>query len=242
MDELYLETPTLGSRQMRRMLIDKGIRICRSHVQRLMREMGIRAIYAKPKTSVPHPSNPVYPYLLKDMEITRPMQVWCTDITYIPMKRGFMYLVAIVDWYSRAVLSWRISNTMDTDFCLDALNEALGKYGRPDVFNSDQGSQFTSQSFTGRILEVGTKISMDGRGRWRDNVIIERLWRSLKQECLYINDLETPSKVHKLLRDWFAFYNERRPHTGVGGAKPMQVFQEYLEKVVKVIKPKNQAA
>ncbi len=224
-DELYLEHLTLGSRKMSILLKEHGYHVCRSRVQRLMRLMGIRAIYAKPKTSRPHPENIVYPYRLKDMKIERPMQVWSADITYVPMNKGFMYLVAVVDWYSRAVLSWRVSNTMDTDFCVEALEEALRKYGAPEIFNSDQGAQFTCKAFTERLKQAGVTISMDGRGRWRDNVIIERLWRTVKHECLYLNELKNGQALKLILKRWFKFYNESRPHAGIGNRKPMDVFR-----------------
>lgn len=224
-DEIYLNHPTFGSRKISVKLKDYGFHVCRSRVQRLMRLMGIKAIYAKPKTSQPHPDSIVYPYRLKDKTIEKPMQVWAADITYIPMRRGFMYLVAIVDWYSRAVLSWRVSNTMDSDFCIEALEEALALYGTPEIFNSDQGAQFTSKAFTERLKRAGVSISMDGRGRWRDNIIVERLWRSVKHECLYLTELATVHDLRRVLHNWFGFYNEQRPHAGVGYRKPMDIFK-----------------
>ena len=183
-DEAFLECPYYGSRQMTRHLHRVGHRVGRNRVVRLMRKMGLRAIYQKPNTSTPHPEHRVYPYLLRDLAIVRPNQVWCSDITYIPMRRGFLYLVAIMDWHSRRVLSWRLSNTMDVAFCTEALEEALARHGRPEIFNTDQGSQFTSLAFTQMLTDAGIQISMDGRGRWMDNVFIERLWRSLKYECV----------------------------------------------------------
>jgi putative transposase len=183
-DETFLDCPYYGSRQMMRHLHRLGHRVGRNRVVRLMRKMGLRAIYQKPNTSAPHPEHRVYPYLLRDLAIVRPNQVWCSDITYIPMPRGFLYLVAIMDWHSRRVLSWRLSNTMDVRFCTEALEEALARHGRPEIFNTDQGSQFTSLSFTQILIDAGIRISMDGRGRWMDNVFIERLWRSLKYECV----------------------------------------------------------
>jgi putative transposase len=179
-DEAFLECPYYGSRQMMRHLHRLGHQVGRNRVARLMREMGLRAIYQKPNTSAPHPEHRVYPYLLRDLAIVRPNQVWCSDITYIPMRRGFLYLVATMDWYSRRVLSWRLSNTMDVTFCTEALKEALARHGKPEIFNTDQGSQFTTLSFTQVLMDAGIRISMDGRGRWMDNVFIERLWRSLK--------------------------------------------------------------
>lgn len=224
-DEMYLDHPTFGSRRISVKLEDYGFHACRSRVQRLMRIMGIKAIYAKPKTSQPNPENTVYPYRLRDKTIEKPMQVWATDITYIPMRRGFMYLVAIVDWYSRAVLSWRVSNTMDTDFCVEALEEALAQYGTPEIFNTDQGAQFTSKAFTERLNRAGVTISMNGRGRWRDNIIVERLWRSVKHECLYLTELATGHDLRQTLHNWFRFYNEQRPHAGLGYRKPMDIFK-----------------
>jgi len=186
-DEQFLLTPYYGSRQMARHLRRQGYSVGRHRVRRLMRIMGLRAIYQEPRTSVPHPEHKVYPYLLRSLTITKPNQVWCTDITYIPIKRGFLYLVAIMDWYSRRVLSWRLSNSMDVSFCLEALEEAFSRHGQPEIFNTDQGSQFTSFDFTSALKDRDIKISMDGKGRWMDNVFIERLWRSLKYECVYLN-------------------------------------------------------
>lgn len=190
-DEQYLKTPYYGSRQMARPLRREGYCVGRHRVRRLMRLMGIEAIYQTPRTSIPHPhpQHKVYPYLLKGLEILRPNQVWCSDITYIPIGRGFLYLVVIMDWYSRKALSWRLSNTLDTHFCVEAIEEAIDKYGAPDIFNTDQGSQFTSIDFTGLLKEHQIKISMDGKGRWMDKVFIERLWRSLKYECVYLKAL-----------------------------------------------------
>jgi putative transposase len=189
-DELFTNLPFLGSRQMRRMLVDTGHQVGRGRVRRLMRTMGLMAVFHKPRTSVPHPEHKIYPYLLRKVPIVRPNQVWCSDITYIPMKRGFLYLVTVMDWYSRTVLSWRLSNTMDSDFCVAALQDALNGYGVPEIFNTDQGSQFTSYEFTKVLRDAGVRISMDGRGRWLDNAMIERLWRSLKHECVYLREYE----------------------------------------------------
>lgn len=224
-DELFMELPFLGSRKMRDMLRDDGMLIGRGRVRRLMRKMGLMAVYQKPRTSIPHPAHTIYPYLLRDVSVTRPNQVWCSDVTYIPMKRGFLYLVAIMDWHSRAVLSWNVSNTMDTAFCIEALEKALYKYGAPDIFNTDQGSQFTSIAFTQRLKDAGVAISMDGRGRWLDNVFIERLWRSVKYECVYLRDIETGSALRCALAAWFSFYNTRRPHVAFEGRKPMELCQ-----------------
>jgi putative transposase len=225
-DELFLELPFFGSRQMRNILRDEGHQLGRNRVRRLMRKMGLMAVYQKPRISQPHPQHKTYPYLLRGKAITRPNQVWCADITYIPMKRGFLYLVAIMDWHSRAVLSWRLSNTMEADFCVSALEEALNRYGVPEIFNTDQGSQFTSYEFTRTLREAGVRISMDGRGRWMDNVMIERLWRSLKYECVYLRELETGSELRQALAWWIDFYNTRRPHKAFDGRKPMEIYQE----------------
>jgi len=225
-DAQFLETPFYGSRQMRLHFRNQGIQVGRGRVRRLMRKMGLTAIYQKPRTSAPHPEHRIYPYLLRGMRIDRPNRVWCADITYVPMKRGFLYLVAIMDWHSRAVLSWRLSNTMDADFCVAALEEALNRYGVPEIFNTDQGAQFTSQEFTQALKNVGVAISMDGKGRWMDNVFIERLWRSVKWECLYLRELETGSQARRALEHWFHFYNEQRPHTAFDGQRPMDVYRE----------------
>ena len=227
-DELFTNLPFLGSRQMRRMLVDMGHQVGRGRVRRLMRKMGLMAVFHKPRTSQPHPEHKIYPYLLRKVPIVRRNQVWCSDITYIPMKRGFLYLVTVMDWYSRAVLSWRLSNTMDSDFCVAALEDALNRYGVPEIFNTDQGSQFTSYDFTKTLRDAGVRISMDGRGRWLDNAMIERLWRSLKYECVYLREYETGSDLRRSLAWWFDFYNSRRPHSVFNGQKPMEIFQNEL--------------
>lgn len=223
-DEQFLETPYYGSRQMARHLQRQGYNVGRHRVRRLMRLMGIEAVYQKPRTSDPHPCHKTYPYLLRGLEITRANQVWCTDITYIPVKRGFLYMVAIMDWYSRKVLSWRLSNTMDTGFCVEALEEAIVRYGKPEIFNTDQGSQFTSFDFTGVLKENGIKISMDGKGRWMDNVFIERLWRSLKYECVYLNAFDNGLQARQKIGAWIAHYNETRPHSSFDGLTPGEVY------------------
>ncbi len=212
-DEEFLRHPFYGSRQMAKYLRRQGYNIGRHRVRRLMRKMGLAAIYQKPKTSEPHPAHRIYPYLLRDLKVDRPNQVWCADITYIPMPRGFLYLVAIMDWATRTVLSWRLSNTMDSSFCVEALEEALANYGKPEIFNTDQGSQFTSLEFTEVLKEAGVRISMDGRGRWMDNVFIERLWRSLKYECIYLHEFDDGLKAQDGIRIWMKFYNEERPHS-----------------------------
>lgn len=223
-DEKFLITPFYGSRQMARHLRREGYCVGRHRVRRLMRLMGIEAIYQKPRTSDPHPDHKIYPYLLRNLSITKPNQVWCTDITYIPIKRGFLYLVAIMDWHSRKVLSWRLSNTMDRRFCVEALEEALMLHGKPEIFNTDQGSQFTSCDFTDVLKAHEIKISMDGKGRWMDNVFIERLWRSMKYECVYLNAFETGMQARTEIGAWMNFYNHQRPHSTFNGRTPDEVY------------------
>jgi putative transposase len=224
-DELFLAHPFLGSRRMAVMLRAAGEPINRKRVQRLMRQMGIAALGPKPNSSKPAPGHKVYPYLLRDLKIERPNQVWAADITYIPVGRGFLYLVAIIDWASRAVLAWRLSNTMDVSFCLAALEEALARFGKPEIFNTDQGAQFTSAAFTGRLAAEGIRISMDGRGRWLDNVFIERLWRSLKYEEVYLKGYADGREARAGIGAWVAFYNTRRPHQALGHQMPMAVWR-----------------
>ena len=223
-DEQYLKTPTWGSRSMRNHLRRLGYKINRKRVQRLMRLMGLEAIYPRPKTSRPHPEHKVYPYLLRNLNIDRPNQVWTTDITYIPMSRGFMYLVAVMDWHSRKVLAWRLSNTMETDFCVEAVEEAIRRYGTPEIFNTDQGSQFTSDDFTGVLKDHGIAISMDGRGRALDNIFIERLWWTLKYNYIYLRSFENGSHLRKGLRGWFSFYNQERFHQALDNLTPDEVY------------------
>ena len=224
-DEQHLDTPWYGARQMTRHLRRQGHAVNRKRIGRLMQKMGLSAIYQKPNTSKPHPQHKVYPYLLRGVTIERPNQVWCADISYIPLRRGFLYLVAIMDWASRKVLSWRLSNTMDADFCVAALEEALARFGKPEIFNTDQGSQFTSDAFTQVLKDAGgVRISMDGKGRWRDNVMIERLWRSLKYECIYLHAFETGSEVRQGLRSWIEFYNQRRPHSSLDDRTPHEAY------------------
>lgn len=225
LDELFLSWPFFGSRRMTARLRAEGWRINRKRVRRLMRQMGLVALGPKPKTSKPAPGHRIYPYLLRDLEITQPNQVWCADVTYIPMARGFLYLVAIMDWASRAVLSWRLSNTLDADFCVRALDEALARFGRPEIFNTDQGSQFTSSAFTGRLSAAGIRISMDGRGRWLDNVFIERLWRSLKYEEVYLKGYADAREARAGIACWFSFYNRTRPHQALADRTPMAVWR-----------------
>lgn len=223
-DRQFLETPWYGSRQMARHLRREGYLVGRKRVRRLMAKMGLEPIYQRPRTTVPHPEHQIYPYLLRDMVIERANQVWCADITYIPMQRGFLYLVAVMDWASRKVLSWRVSNTMEADFCIEALEEALEQFGKPEIFNTDQGSQFTSPQFTGVLRAADVRISMDGRGRWMDNVFIERLWRSLKYECIYIHAFDTGSALRAGLREWIGYYNARRPHSALAGRTPDEAY------------------
>ena len=223
-DELFLKYPFYGSRQMVRQLRREDIYVGRHRVRRLMRLMGLEAIYQAPRTSDPHPAHRIYPYLLKRMKIDRPNQVWCADITYIPVQRGFLYLVAIMDWATRHVLAWRLSNTMDASFCVEALREALSKYGNPEIFNTDQGSQFTSFDFTGVLKAAEITISMDGRGRCMDNIFIERLWRSLKYEAIYLHELTDGFKAERVIAEWIDFYNTERPHSALSDQTPAEAY------------------
>jgi putative transposase len=223
-DEQFMDSPSYGVRQMARYLRRKGHWVNRKRVWRLMRKMGLMAIYQKPDTSKPHPEHKIYPYLLKGIEITEPHHVWSADVTYIPMRKGFLYLVAIMDWASRKVLSWRLSNSLDAEFCVSALKEALAKYGKPTIFNTDQGSQFTSLSFTQTLKEADVKISMDGRARWIDNVMIERLWRTLKYDCVYLNAFETGSEARTGIGKWIRKYNEERPHSSLDDRTPHEAY------------------
>lgn len=223
-DEIHLNYPFMGSRRIRNELIKKGHKVNRKRIVRIMRVMGIYAIYPKPKTTLANKSHKVYPYLLRDLDVTYPNQVWAVDITYVPMAKGFLYLVAIMDWYSRKVLSWRLSNTMDTHFCIEALEEALQHYGTPEIFNSDQGSQFTSIDFTQKLVDHGIRISMDGKGRWVDNVFIERLWRSLKYEEVYLKAYNTPREAELAIGQYMVFYNEQRNHQGLNYLTPDEVY------------------
>ena len=223
-DEQYLKIPTWGSRSMRNHLRRLGYKVNRKRIQRLMRLMGLEAIYPKPRTSQPHPEHKIYPYLLRGMSIERANQVWTADITYIPMSRGFMYLVAVMDWHSRKILSWRVSNTMDADFCVEALKEAIGRYGCPEIFNTDQGSQFTSEAFTAVLKDYGIAISMDGRGRVLDNIFIERLWWTLKHHYLYLRSFANGSELRAGLRDWVPFYNRERSHQALDNKTPDEVY------------------
>jgi putative transposase len=223
-DELHLEYPFAGSRLLRDILAQRGIQTGRKHVRTLMRRMGIEALYRKPNTSKPAPGHKIYPYLLRNQAITRPNQVWAMDISYIPMARGFVYLAAVIDWYSRRVVSWKLSNTMDVSFCLEALDEALDKHGKPEIFNTDQGSQFTSVAFTDRLKLAGIAISMDGKGRWVDNVFVERFWRSLKYEEVYLHAYESVSAARAGIGHYIEFFNQQRPHSSLNRQTPDQIY------------------
>ncbi|OPY14022.1 MAG: Integrase core domain protein [Syntrophus sp. PtaB.Bin001] len=223
-DEIHLAFPFYGSRKIRDELLARKHNVGRDRVRRLMRRMGIEALYVKPRLSLPHPEHVKYPYLLRGLEINRANQVWTADITYIPMAKGFCYLVAIMDWASRMVLSWRLSNTMDSAFCVDALEEAIAKYGCPEIFNTDQGSQFTAETFTEALSSRGIAISMDGKGRWMDNVFIERLWKSVKYEDIYLRAYNSMAETKKGLAAYFTFYNEKRWHQNFDRKTPVIVY------------------
>jgi putative transposase len=230
-DELHLERPFYGSRRMMFELNKEGRGVNRKRVQRLMRVMGIEALVPRPGTSKAAPGHKIYPYLLRGVTIAEPNHVWAADITYIPMARGFLYLVAIIDWASRAVLAWRLSNTMDTSFCLAALDEALARYGKPRIFNTDQGAQFTSAAFTGKLEAAGVAISMDGRGRFMDNIFIERLWRSIKYEEVHLKAYADGREARAGIGSWMAFYNERRPHQAMSNRMPMAVWRTGINQI-----------
>jgi len=225
-DEQYLKTPCYGVARMTAHLIREGYAVNKKRVRRLMRLMGLIAIYPKKRTSIGNEAHKKYPYLLRGLLIERPNQVWCADITYIPMQRGFMYLVAIMDWHSRKVLSWAVSNTLEEDFCVYALKEALSK-GQPDIFNTDQGSQFTGDSFTKTLLDAGVRISMDGKGRWIDNVMVERLWRTLKYEYIYLNAFGNGKELRQGLVQWFKYYNTERIHSSLDWNTPDEIYNGY---------------
>lgn len=224
MDEIHLRRPFLGSRRIADALADEGHVVNRKRVQRLMRTMGINALYPGPNTSRARHGHKVYPYLLRGLAIERANQVWCADVTYIPMAKGFLYLVAVMDWHSRKVLAWRLSNTLDAEFCVAALEEALAQYGAPEIFNTDQGCQFTCEAFTGVLKENEVRISMDGKGRWMDNVFIERLWRSLKYEEVYLHAYDSAGQARTGIRRWVDFYNERRKHQSLDKRTPDTVY------------------
>ena len=223
-DELHLDYPFAGSRMLRDLLRGEGIAIGREQVRSMMRRMSIEAVYGRPHTSKPADGHKVFPYLLRGMAIERPNQAWAMDITYIPMARGFVYLAAVMDWFSRRVLAWRVSITMEVDFCLEAVDEALVRHGRPEIFNTDQGSQFTSAAFTGLLSENAIRISMDGRGSWRDNVFVERLWRSVKYEEVYLRAYDSVTEARSSLGSYLGFYNRKRPHSSLDGRTPDHVY------------------
>jgi putative transposase len=230
-DEIHLKYPFMGSRSIRNELRDLGHNVGRGHVSTLMKKMGIHALYQKPRLSVPHPAHKVYPYLLRGKEVTRANQCWAADITYLPMARGFCYLVAVMDWASRKVLAWRLSNTLDALFCTEAIEEAIRKYGIPEIFNTDQGSQFTSEAFITILNTNGIRISMDSRGRWIDNIFIERLWRSVKYEDVYLKAYSSIPEARRGLTEYFEFYNQRRRHQGLDDRTPNEVYWSTLPQV-----------
>lgn len=223
-DKLHLEYPFAGARMLRDFLKQRGHRVGRRHVGRLMDLMGIEALYRKKRGTKRNPAHPAYPYLLRNLVIDRPNQVWCADISYIPMARGFLYLFAVLDWHSRNVLAWRLSNSLTTDFCIDAVEEAIAAYGCPGIFNTDQGSQFTDIDFTGMLKDHGIAISMDGKGAWRDNVMVERFWRSIKYEEVYLRAYDSASEAKHFIGRYISFYNEQRPHSSLDGRTPSEVY------------------
>ena len=224
LDELHLAYPFAGSRLLRDLLRLRGVRVGRKHVATLMRRMGIEALYRHPRTTRPHPGHQVFPYLLRELAITVPNQVWARDLTYLPMRHGFLYLVAVLDWATRRVLAWRLSNTMTTDVCLDALEAALREYGCPEILNTDQGSQFTSTAFVELVQQHGIRLSMDGQGAWPDNLFVERLWKSVKYEEVYLHAYDSVSEAQRGLARYFTFYNGGRPHTALDGRTPDMVY------------------
>jgi putative transposase len=228
LDELHLQFPFAGARMLRGLLAAEGSKVGRRRVTTLMRRMGIEAIYRRPNTSKPAPGHRIYPYLLRGLTIDRPNHVWATDITYIPMARGFVYLTAVMDWFARRILAWRLSNTMEASFCIDAVEEALAKHGCPQIFNTDQGSQFTSADFTGMLASNGIAISMDGKGAWRDNVFVERLWRTVKYEEVYLHAYDGVGEAQRSIGRYLAFYNAKRPHTALDGRTPDQAYFDPL--------------
>jgi putative transposase len=227
-DELHLEFPFAGSRMLRGLLAAEGCKLGRRHVKTLMKRMGIEALYRRPRTTKPEPGHKIHPYLLRGMTITRPNQVWAMDITYIPMARGFVYLAVVLDWATRRVLSWRLSITMEAAFCVATLEDALARHGKPDIFNTDQGSQFTGSAFTGVLIENGIAISMDGKGAWRDNVFVERLWRSVKYEEVYLKAYDNVSEARDSIGRYLDFYNRRRPHSSLDDKTPDQAYFNLL--------------
>jgi putative transposase len=231
MDELHLDFPFAGSRMLRDLLNAEGVAIGRQHVATLMKRVGIEAVYRRPDTSKPAPGHKIYPYLLRDLPVTRPDQVWAMDITYVPMARGFVYLAAVIDWFSRRVLAWRLSITLEAAFCVEALEEALARHGRPEIFNTDQGSQFTGGAFTGVLTRNGIAISMDGKGAWRDNVFVERLWRSVKYEEVYLRAYDTVAEARASIGRYLSFYNTRRPHSSLDRQTPDRAYFTRLPQI-----------
>lgn len=227
-DELHLNHPFAGARMLRDLLRLDGLPVGRRHVTTLMKKMGIEALYRRPNTSRKHPQNPVFPYLLRGLEITRPNHVWAMDITYIPMRKGFVYLAAVIDWTTRRVLSWKLSNSLTTDFCIEAVEDAIDRHGKPEIFNTDQGCQFTSNAFVGLLQGHGIQVSMDGKGRWVDNVLVERLWKSVKYEEVYLHAYDSVAEARQGLQRYFTFYNERRPHSSLDGQTPDSVYFDTL--------------
>ena len=223
-DELHLDYPFAGSRMLRDLLRGEGVQIGRAHVITLMKRMGVEAIYRRPNTSKPAPGHKIHPYLLRGLTVDQPDQVWAMDITYIPMKRGFIYLAAVIDWHTRRVLAWRVSISMEVDFCLEAVEEAMARHGKPGIFNTDQGSQFTSAAFTGLLADNGVRISMDGKGAWRDNVFVERLWRSVKYEEVYLRAYDSVAEARASIGRYLDFYNRKRPHSSLGARTPDQAY------------------
>ena len=223
-DKLHTEFPFAGSRMLRRLLAAEGSKVGRRHVKTLMQRMGVEAVYRKPRTTKPEPGHKIYPYLLRGIDVMKPNQVWAMDITYIPMARGFVYLAAVLDWFSRRVLSWRVSITMEADFCIAALEEALAKHDKPEIFNTDQGSQFTGSAFTDVLINNDIKISMDGKGAWRDNVFVERLWKSVKYEVVYLHAYDSVSEARTGIGRYLDLYNRRRPHSSLDDQTPDQAY------------------
>ena len=230
-DELHLDYPFAGSRMLRNLLRGEGVEIGRQRVARMMKRMGIEALYRRPNTSKPNPGHKIYPYLLRSVAVERPNQVWAMDITYVPMAHGFVYLAAVVDWFSRRVLAWRVSITMEVGFCLEAVEEALARHGRPEIFNTDQGSQFTGQDFTGLLLDNAIAISMDGKGAWRDNVFVERLWRSVKYEEVYLRAYDSVGEARASIGRYLDFYNRKRPHSSLDARTPDRAYFDHLPQV-----------
>jgi putative transposase len=224
LDELHLEFPFAGARMLRRLLATRGSKVGRRHIRTLMQRMRIEALYRRPRTTKPEPGHKLYPYLLRGMEIVRPNQVWAMDITYIPMAKGFVYLAVVLDWFSRRVMSWRVSITMEASFCIAALEEALARHGKPEIFNTDQGSQFTGAAFTGVLIKNEIAISMDGKGAWRDNVFVERLWRTVKYEEVYLHAYDSVPKARASIARYLNLYNRRRPHSSLDGMTPDQAY------------------